>query len=187
VFELLLKNIAAALDSRGIPYMIIGGQAVLRYGEVRLTKDIDLTIGLTPSEAQPLIETLESLEMTSLVDDPQDFLTKTFVLPVEHKESGLRIDFIFSLSEYERLAISRSVAFDVGGVPVRYITLEDLVIFKIVAGRPRDLEDVRSLLVKNRSTNKEEILRWLKEYDAELGEGFEIRFLEIVKSLPKST
>jgi hypothetical protein len=48
MFGPLLERIAIALDGAGIPYMIIGGQAVLLYGEPRLTKDIDITIGAGP-------------------------------------------------------------------------------------------------------------------------------------------
>ena len=35
----LIKKIAKSLDKEGIPYMIIGGQAVLLYGRTRLTRD----------------------------------------------------------------------------------------------------------------------------------------------------
>lgn len=55
MFEELLKRIAAALDAAGIPYMIIGGQAVLLYGEPRLTRDIDLTLGIGPDEVERLV------------------------------------------------------------------------------------------------------------------------------------
>lgn len=47
MFEQLLKKIAQALDKGGIPYMIIGGQAVLLYGEPRLTRDIDIILAIT--------------------------------------------------------------------------------------------------------------------------------------------
>ena len=46
MFEKLLVSIAKQFDKHNIPYIIIGGQAVLLYGEPRLTKDIDITIGL---------------------------------------------------------------------------------------------------------------------------------------------
>ena len=46
MFQLLLKKIAFELSSNSIPYMVIGGQAVLLYGEPRLTKDIDITLGI---------------------------------------------------------------------------------------------------------------------------------------------
>jgi hypothetical protein len=45
MLELLLERIGRSLRATGIPYMIIGGQAVLLYDEPRLTKDIDITLG----------------------------------------------------------------------------------------------------------------------------------------------
>lgn len=163
--------------------MIIGGQAVLRYGEPRLTKDIDVTIGLAPCDAQPILDAIITLGFEALVDDAKDFLEQTFVLPVADQQTGLRIDFVFSLSEYERGAIDRANIVRLGEVEAKFISVEDLVIYKIVAGRPRDLEDVRAIMLKNRDINKQEIQRWLVEYDQELGEGFEERFLNLLKDL----
>ena len=60
MFEELLSRIATALDRAGIRYMIIGGQAVLLYGEPRLTRDIDLTLGIGPDEIVRLLEILPS-------------------------------------------------------------------------------------------------------------------------------
>ena len=42
MFEALLSKIAQSLGGAELPYMIIGGQAVLLYGTPRLTRDIDL-------------------------------------------------------------------------------------------------------------------------------------------------
>ena len=39
MFEELLSRISASLNKHSIPYMIIGGQAVLLYGEPHLTRD----------------------------------------------------------------------------------------------------------------------------------------------------
>ena len=38
MFETLLARLAGALSAAGIPYMVIGGQAVLLYGAPRLTE-----------------------------------------------------------------------------------------------------------------------------------------------------
>lgn len=46
MIEELLVTVAQELDKEEIPYMIIGGQAVLVYGIPRLTRDIDITLGL---------------------------------------------------------------------------------------------------------------------------------------------
>jgi hypothetical protein len=55
VFKDLIKRIARELSRRRIPYMIIGGQAVLLYGEPRLTKGIDITLGVGVEEL-PIIK-----------------------------------------------------------------------------------------------------------------------------------
>ncbi|MCR4322172.1 MAG: hypothetical protein NUV74_17780 [Candidatus Brocadiaceae bacterium] len=39
MFKELIERIAISVDKEGIPYMIIGGQAVLLSGEPRFTKD----------------------------------------------------------------------------------------------------------------------------------------------------
>ena len=45
MFAQLLEQIALGLEERLIPYMVIGGQAVLLYGEPCLTRDIDESLG----------------------------------------------------------------------------------------------------------------------------------------------
>ncbi len=49
MFAEILSGIGTALDRAGIPYMVIGGQAVLVHGEPRLTRDIDITLGVDAS------------------------------------------------------------------------------------------------------------------------------------------
>ena len=46
----LIERLARALERAGLPYMVIGGQAVLLYGEPRVTKDVDITLGVGPEQ-----------------------------------------------------------------------------------------------------------------------------------------
>ncbi len=50
---------------------------------------------------------------------------------------------------------------------------------KLVAGRPRDLEDVRSVMRKNPEIDPEYVRRWLKEFDASLGKPLTKQFEEL--------
>jgi predicted nucleotidyltransferase len=70
-------------------------------------------------------------------------------LPCQDESSGLRVDFILSFTPYEREAIARAVPVTLGGSTVRFATAEDLIVHKVLAGRPRDLEDVKGVLWKN--------------------------------------
>ncbi len=103
----LIKNVGRELEKRGIDYMIIGGQAVLLYGEPRLTRDIDITLGINIDRYQEIKEIIEKLNLKILPDNPLDFLKKTMVLPVINEKTGIRLDFIFSFSEYKGQALKR--------------------------------------------------------------------------------
>lgn len=183
MFKSLLGKIAKALDGASIPYMIIGGQAVLRYGEPRLTRDIDITLGLDAGGAERVLAVVKKLKFRILVDDVDDFISRTMVLPVSDDRSGIRIDLIFSNSSYEKSAIERGVAVNIGGVPVRFASLEDVIIHKIIAGRPRDIEDIKAILLKNKEYDNDYIVTWLKEFDSALGMDYDGDYTRIRNSL----
>jgi len=176
MFEALLQKIAQGLDSRGIPYMLIGGQAVLIYGEPRFTRVVDVILGVAPDKLPVILEWIRESSWQVLVQAPADFVQQTFVLPCADSFSGIRMDLIFSISPFERHAIGRSRGVDIGGTPVRFAAPEDLIIFKVIAGRPRDLEDARSILLKQPGVDVPYVRRWLREMEAGQEELFLSRF-----------
>jgi predicted nucleotidyltransferase len=186
LFERILTRLAKELADRSIPYMVIGGQAVLLYGEPRLTKDIDVTLGLGVDGFQTIRKVAKALAFAMMVENPEDFVRRTMVLPVLDEESGIRIDFIFSFSEYEKQAIERAVSVPMKGASVCFASLEDVLIHKIVAGRPRDIEDVTSILLKNPDYDRAYIDKWLREFDASLGEACTDTFQAIVMELERN-
>ena len=70
------------------------------------------------------------------------------------------------------MALSRTRAVRVGQKAVRFISPEDLVIHKVIAGRPRDLEDARTVILRNPEIDIKYILRWLDEFEKATGAGF---------------
>jgi predicted nucleotidyltransferase len=183
VFKTLLERIAVGLANAGLPYMVFGGQAVLLYGEPRLTRDIDVTLGVDPSELARVIDVIQSLSFRILTENAAEFVRETLVLPAIDPKTGIRIDFVFSLSQFERAAIERSRTIDVDGVGVQFVSLEDLIVMKLLAARPRDLEDVAAILRKNRDFNRSHVEKWLREFDQELNTRLEEQFLRIVAEL----
>ena len=163
--------------------MIIGGQAVLLYGEPRLTKDIDVTLGVGAEGLGQLMQSVHNLRFKILVPDPEDFVTETMVLPTLHEESGIRVDFIFSYSAYEQQAIQNAQRIKMGAQDICFASLEDVIIHKIIAGRPRDLEDIRSVILKNPDFRLNYIKKWLAEFDASLEGDYQELFKKILDSL----
>jgi predicted nucleotidyltransferase len=181
MFEKLLEELALALDRRQIPYMLIGGQAVLLYGEPRLTADIDITLGRDAEQVGEVLSLVKDLGWKVLVDKPEVFTRQTMVLPCQDPTSGIRLDFIFSFSPYEKQALERVRKVPMGQAQVRYASVEDIIIHKIIAGRPRDVEDVKSLLTKNPQIDPHYIRQWLGQFEQALSKPF----LEQFKNLQK--
>jgi hypothetical protein len=184
VFERLLKKIAFQLKEASIPYMVIGGQAVLLYGEPRLTRDIDITVGLGVDGLDRIKKIIRAIGLRSLVEKEKEFVEQNMVFPTIDKKSDIRVDFIFSFSPYERQAIERARDVKLGNSVVRFASLEDVVIHKVIAGRARDLEDVKSVLLKNQKYDSVYIGKWLKQFDKSLGGKFLKVFRSIEKEIP---
>lgn len=182
MLDALLERLALALAGRGIPYMVIGGQAVLLYGEPRVTKDIDITLGVDVDRIDDILAVATAAGIRPLVE-ASDFTRRTMVLPCADDASGLRVDFIFSFTPYESEAIARGRDLQVGTASVRFIGPEDLIIHKILAGRPRDLEDVRTILVKNPNLDLSIVRRVLADFQQAAGESLLDRLEAILGDL----
>jgi len=98
--------------------------------------------------------------------------------------TGIRVDFIFSFTPYETEAIKRAKSINILNQEVCFASVEDVIIHKIFAGRPRDLEDARTILLKNPDIDIRYIQGWLKEFDASIGnKDFLKTFEDILKTI----
>ncbi|MGD2150211.1 MAG: nucleotidyl transferase AbiEii/AbiGii toxin family protein [Desulfobacterales bacterium] len=183
MFEKLLSKIGLCLDKYNLPYMIIGGQAVLLYGEPRLTRDIDITLGVNIDYLDRLLSAVRELSLKPLPQDIESFVGETMVLPTLDEHTGIRVDFIFSYTPFETNAIKRSKTVMILGQNVAFAAPEDLIIHKIFAGRPRDFEDVRVILIKNPDLDISYIRKWLKTFNESSGTNeFLNNFEKIIKA-----
>lgn len=164
MFRTALKNIAQALNSGKIPYIIIGGQAVLLYGEPRLTRDIDITLGIDIDKLDIVISVFSQAGFSPIPKDIIQFVKETNVLPLEDIITGIRADCIFSFSPYERQAITRACRIEIDAVSVAYASPEDVIIHKMFAGRPRDVEDVKGIINRRPDLDQNYIHDWLKSF-----------------------
>jgi hypothetical protein len=166
-FGELIARLARNLVARELPFMLIGGQAVLLHGEPRLTQDIDITLGVTPQRLDDAVAACEAAGLTPLPTDIAAFVRDTFVLPATDARSGIRVDLIFSTTPYEAEAIGRAVLVEVGGSQVPFASAEDLILHKLFAGRPRDLEDAAGVSRrKGRTLDWAYLRRWALEFSS---------------------
>lgn len=188
MYKELMAKLSKALSEKEMPYMIIGGHAVILYGEPRFTRDIDITLGAGAERINDILEVVKKINLTALTDDINSFVQKTMVLPVIDNNTGIRVDFIFSFTPYEKEAINRAVKFKFNEIEVNFASMEDVLIHKIFAGRPRDIEDIKSIILKNRDgIDFNYINKWLKEFEETFPEGnFTKKLREILKEVKPS-
>ena len=168
MFERLIALLARELDRAGIAYMVIGGQAVQLYGEARMTQDIDITLGIGTEGLARVMDVCRACGLNIRTNAPEELVRDTMVLPAIEEKTGIRVDLVFSLTGYERQAIERGRLVELGGTKVRFASLEDLIIHKLVAGRPRDIEDVRIILARNPGFDRAYTELWLRRFSETL-------------------
>jgi predicted nucleotidyltransferase len=186
IFQRLLIRIARALESANVPYMVIGGQAVLVHGRPRFTADIDITLGLGIESLEKLRAIADKLSLKPAFKDFERIARQTNVFPVKEQPSNIRVDFIFSFTPYERGAIKRARSIVLGTTNVHYASAEDTIIYKIVAGRPIDIEDVKSIVNLQPDIDKNYIRKWLKAHSDVVARDLAAEYREIERRVSKS-
>jgi hypothetical protein len=76
-----LARLSATLNESNLPYTIIGGQAVLLYEEPRLTRNIDITLGVGIDHLGALLQTIKKIPRRGLPEDVAAFVKQTMVIP----------------------------------------------------------------------------------------------------------
>ena len=139
----LLNDLGPVLGRWGRWY-VFGAQAVVLYGVPRLSADVGVTLALAPDVPEKFVADMDAAGFAARVTDPE-FVRRTRVLPFVHRRSGMPLDIVLAGSGLEEEFLSRAVATPVGETRVPVIDISDLIIAKVLAGRPKDLQDVAAL------------------------------------------
>jgi Nucleotidyl transferase of unknown function (DUF2204) len=139
----LLTDLSKVLSHWG-RWCVFGAQAVIAYGVPRLSADVDVTLDLVPHEPERFAREMEEAGFTLRVEDP-DFVRRTRVMPFVHVATAMPLDVVLAGSGLEDEFLERARATDLGGASVPLIDPEDLMIAKVLAGRPKDIEDARGV------------------------------------------
>jgi len=167
VEELLkvLVSLQERLEAANIPSALIGGLAVGAWGDPRLTRDIDLKILLHRNERKRLLTLLED-DYRPLHADPDGAILQNGIVFVL-SPNGKRIDIALADTSFDEELVARAQMVEIlPGLKVRVCSAEDLIVLKIIAIRPKDQQDVATIIQRqgNKLDNKY-ILKWLKEFE----------------------
>ena len=143
------EEVQAFCLEQGWRFCFIGGVALQRWGEPRLTQDADLTLltgfGSEESFADPLLARFASRRT-----DAREFALRHRVLLIQ-TGTGVAIDVAFGAVPFEERSVQRASAWHWATDHIlTTCSAEDLIIHKVFAGRDKDWGDVESVLIRQR-------------------------------------
>jgi hypothetical protein len=135
------------LAEQGWRYCFIGGIALQRWGQPRLTNDVDLTIlAGFGNEALYVDALLERYR--ARISDGREFALAHRVLLLQSRD-GIPIDVALGGIPFEEQVVSRATRYEfLPGISLLTCSAEDLIILKAFADRPRDWADVETIITR---------------------------------------
>lgn len=142
------------LNKHEVKYCIIGSYAVAFYAKPRYTKDIDILVEPSPSNAKRIMDTLDEFGFGSLSIPEEDFCTKGNIIQLGYEP--VRIDLMTELKGFRFEDVWKNrVTGEYGTEEAYFIGLDDLIKSKTEAARPSDKIDI-PILKKARGQAQED-------------------------------
>ncbi len=145
------REIQDFCDQKGWRSCFIGGVAVQRWSEARVTRDVDLTLLTGFGGEAPFIETLLA-HYPPRSPGAKEFALRSRVLLL-NSPSGVGIDISLGALPFESLVVKRASPFEFApGLMLRTCSAEDLMVMKLFASRAIDIRDAEGIAVRHDKT-----------------------------------
>ena len=160
------EKVITFLNSGNFKYILIGGMAAGIIGEPRATGDVDIDIIL---DKKDISDFLKKAKQTGFNFDEKACIKRA-------KESGsfqlkigdFHIDFIIASTDLEREAIKRKKVYKIHSVNSNLPTPEDLILLKVIPGRPKDIIDAENITQRHTGKlDKKYLLGWSQKLSDE--------------------
>lgn len=163
-----LHTLVSLFDQLSIDYAVMGGFAVRAHGVPRPTYDIDLAIVLERDRFAELFDLLRDLDFIIPGVYETDWVDRVEDLPVLKlrwyiRDESLDVDLFLVECDFLSEVMKRRSRLDADGKVLWVVSPEDLVLFKLLAGRARDWGDIADVLFIQGSLDEAYLRRWARE------------------------
>lgn len=138
------RELLQLLNEFEVEYLIVGGYAVMKYGEPRYTKDLDVWVHNSPQNSARVVRALTEFGAPL---EPDGITAETFAEKQVVYQIGVapvRIDILTEITGVHFAdAWNKKVPSTFFGVPVHFISFDDLKVNKQALGRSSDLKDLK--------------------------------------------
>jgi predicted nucleotidyltransferase len=154
-----LRLANAILRDAGVPHALLGGIAANLYRkEPRATQDVDFAVRADRAAPERLLAAFESAGWKPVTrwDKHESIRLSAPDLP--------RVDLLLTRNPFEESALARAAELTIDGVEMRIVRPEDLVVYKLIAGRPHDYEAVGAILHALGTIDEAYVVGWLEQF-----------------------
>lgn len=157
IFNAALE-IQAFCHLRAWRFAIIGGLAVQRWGEPRLTRDVDATVLAGFGGEENVIDELLA-SFPERIDHARAFALAYRVLLIE-SSAGVPLDIALGALPFEERVVQRASPYQITqAVSLLTCSAEDLIVLKAFAGRDGDWADIAGI-AQRQAGRLDEALVW---------------------------
>jgi hypothetical protein len=143
----MVGRIARALEQQGFAYAVIGALARNAWARPRATTDADFALSVSADRIDTLRTLIHDagLSVRKEVHDEAGGPVPELIFLCDERDPSLRLDLLIAHTPFEESVLGRRVRATLGAADVFVASVEDLLVYKLVAGRPRDLADVEEI------------------------------------------
>jgi hypothetical protein len=145
-----IQEFLELLSKYTVKYVIVGGEAVIYHGHVRLTGDVDFFYETSSENVLNLFRALDEFWKGDIpgASTPEELMEPGIILqfgvPPNRIDLVSKIDDV-SFDEAWRNKATSYMDIQDQKIPLHFIGLDELIRNKEILGRPRDLEDLKYL------------------------------------------
>jgi hypothetical protein len=140
-------EVEAICIAAGFRFCFIGGLAVQRWGQPRMTVDIDLTLITGFGTEEPFVDALLA-KLRGRLPDARAFALQHRTLLLQ-TGSGIPVDVALGAMPFEERTVERASRFAISeSESITTCSAEDLIVHKAFAGRDKDWIDVEGIIVR---------------------------------------
>lgn len=121
-------------------------------------------VDVPETDWQAVLDATARFKIRPRLEQPLEFAQKTRVLLLRHVPSQIDIDIVLAILPFEREAVAAGQPMMLDQCEVRLPRIEDLMIMKAIAHRPRDLLDLEALLSAHPTADIGRVRRWVREF-----------------------
>lgn len=166
--EQALLDFIRIFDAQKIPYAVMGGLAVRAYGVPRPTYDVDVTISVDTDRLPALYQEVKAAGYTVPEAYLSGWVDRIAEMPlvkfrIYRPDRSVDVDVFLAETAFQREIMSRRKESELDVGAAWLVTPEDLILLKLIAGRPRDLGDVQDVLFMQGELDEPYMHRWAEE------------------------